>query len=69
MENDVHFLACCPAMKYVRQRHKVARELVALVEGGGDAYDIVKGLLSTDIKSFAAWVEDTWIERKKLLYA
>ncbi len=68
IENEIHFLTGCPKTHYVRQRHPVARETKTLLEDGGNANDILKDLLCSNIKSIAAWVEDTWIERKKHLY-
>ena len=64
----MHFLFVCPATKYVRKRHKIARESETLVESGGDMYETINNLLCTDIKGTAAWIEDTWLERKGILY-
>ena len=37
VENEVHFLFGCSATKFVRQRHKIARESADAVEKGEDA--------------------------------
>ncbi len=68
IENEIHFLTACSKTKYVRMRHKVARECVTKIENGADAFEVLKDVMSNNIKGLACWVEDTWVERKHHLY-
>ena len=68
IENEMHFLFICPTLKFVRCRHETARRVKDQVERGDDMYEITKMLLDTDLKKLAAWIEDTWVERKNILY-